>query len=68
MALGCNPHSLPRRSLLEDGSDAVVYGLSQRAQNSAEEWFKRAKSLMERGSPGLAANVRCALLITIVCY
>ncbi|GFH16323.1 uncharacterized protein HaLaN_12718, partial [Haematococcus lacustris] len=28
------------KSLLEDGCDAVIFGLSQRARNSAEEWAK----------------------------
>jgi hypothetical protein len=29
------------KSLLEDGSDAVTFGLSQRARTSAEEWWVR---------------------------
>ena len=47
-------------SLLKDGSDALKYGLSQRAGSSEEEWFNRAKNISTNGIYDMASQ--CFLL------
>lgn len=44
------------RSLLEDGADAVKYGLTQMATSSREEWAKRGANLYASGNFGMAAK------------
>lgn len=47
------PSHTPGRSLLEDGSDAVTFGLSQRSTSSAHEWWKRVGAGAELAGAGL---------------
>ncbi|KXZ49100.1 hypothetical protein GPECTOR_23g31 [Gonium pectorale] len=42
------------KSLLEDGRDAVRYGLTQQATSSRAEWAKRARNLMENHNYAMA--------------
>ncbi|MEW5318036.1 MAG: hypothetical protein WDW38_009289 [Sanguina aurantia] len=45
-----------QKSLLEDGADAVKYGLTQMATSSREEWAKRGANLYASGNFGMAAK------------
>lgn len=46
--------SFPYRSLLEDGQDAVRYGLTQQATSSRAEWAKRARNLLDNRNYAMA--------------